>query len=60
MDGFQFGRDDHRCSLIGVEAHFDGICDVPGSWFLLGIESTVVYISRESPAGLASLAGLQV
>ena len=59
MDGFQFGRDDHGCSLVGVEAHFDGICEVLGSWFLLDIESTVVYISRESPAGLASLASLQ-
>lgn len=31
MDMFQIGRNDHGCSLIGVEAHFDGICDVLGT-----------------------------
>ena len=45
VDRFQISRDYHRCRLVGIEAHFNGICDVLGARFRYISKPNKIYIS---------------
>jgi hypothetical protein len=44
VDRFQISRGYHRCRLVGIEAQFNGICDVLGARFRVIYRNTIRYI----------------